>query len=275
MIHFVVDSTFCVDEKFKQEHDIKVVGLSVLLDGKTYNETNTEHWQEFYEALKTSKNFPKTTQPSPEEFTNTFDEILSKDKDAQIIVLTLTQSFSGTYNCAKMFAESYNGKVTVIDSENACESALLMLEELVKARDEGKSVQQIVDLAEELKPKLSVQFVPTTMEYLRKGGRISLIKSIIANILQFKPIIRTKQNVLSIAKKCFGMKKTIEEMLNMFIGKVKKMYVVYVYESPFLQYIKDRVKTLFSDLDVEAKCVSPVIGSHVGIGAVGVACLEK
>ena len=275
MIHFVVDSTFCVDEKFKQEHDIKVVGLSVLLDGKTYNETNTEHWQEFYEALKNSKNFPKTTQPSPEEFTNTFDEILSNDKDAQIIVLTLTQSFSGTYNCAKMLAESYNGKVTVIDSENACESALLLLEELVKARDEGKSVQQIVELVEELKPKLSVQFVPTTMEYLRKGGRISLIKSIIANILQFKPIIRTKQNVLSIAKKCFGMKKTIEEMLNMFVGKVKKMYVVYVYESPFLQYIKDRVKTLFSDLDVEAKCVSPVIGSHVGIGAVGVACLEK
>lgn len=275
MIHFVVDSTFCVDEKFKQEHDIKVVGLSVLLDGKTYNETNTEHWQEFYEALKTSKNFPKTTQPSPEEFTNTFDEILSNDKDAQIIVLTLTQSFSGTYNCAKMLADSYNGKVTVIDSENACESAFLMLEELVKARDEGKSVQQIVELVEELKPKLSVQFVPTTMEYLRKGGRISLIKSIIANILQFKPIIRTKQNVLSIAKKCFGMKKTIEEMLNMFVGKVKKMYVVYVYESPFLQYIKDRVKTLFSDLDVEAKCVSPVIGSHVGIGAVGVACLEK
>ena len=71
------------------------------------------------------------------------------------------------------------------------------------------------------------------------------------------------------------MKKTIEEMLNMFVGKVKKMYIVYVYESPFLQYIKDRVKTLFSDLDVEAKCVSPVIGSHVGIGAVGVACLEK
>ena len=275
MIHFVVDSTFCVDEKFKQEHDIKVVGLSVLLDGKTYNETNTEHWQEFYEALKNSKNFPKTTQPSPEEFTNTFDEILSNDKDAQIIVLTLTQSFSGTYNCAKMLADSYNGKVTVIDSENACESALLMLEELVKARDEGKSVQQIVELAEELKPKLSVQFVPTTMEYLRKGGRISLIKSIIANILQFKPIIRTKQNVLSIAKKCFGIKKTIEEMLNMFVGKVKKMYVVYVYESPFLQYIKDRVKVLFSDLDVEAKCVSPVIGSHVGIGAVGVACLEK
>lgn len=275
MIHFVVDSTFCVDEKFKQEHDIKVVGLSVLLDGKTYNETNTEHWQEFYEALKNSKNFPKTTQPSPEEFTNTFDEILSNDKDAQIIVLTLTQSFSGTYNCAKMLAESYNGKVTVIDSENACESALLMLEELVKAKDEGKSVQQIVELAEELKPKLSVQFVPTTMEYLRKGGRISLIKSIIANILQFKPIIKTKQNVLSIAKKCFGMKKTIEEMLNMFVGKVKKMYIVYVYESPFLQYVKDRVKTLFADLDVEAKCVSPVIGSHVGIGAVGVACLEK
>lgn len=275
MIHFVVDSTFCVDEKFKQEHDIKVVGLSVLLDGKTYNETNTEHWQEFYEALKNSTNFPKTTQPSPEEFINTFDEILNNDKDAQIIVLTLTQSFSGTYNCAKMLAESYNGKVTVIDSENACESALLMLEELVKARDEGKSLQQIVELAEELKPKLSVQFVPTTMEYLRKGGRISLIKSIIANILQFKPIIRTKQNVLSIAKKCFGMKKTIEEMLNMFIGKVKKMYIVYVYESPFLQYIKDRVKALFADLDIEAKCVSPVIGSHVGIGAVGVACLEK
>jgi DegV family protein with EDD domain len=275
MIHFIVDSTFCVDEEYKQKHDIQVVGLTVLLDGKVYNEDNTTTWGEYYDALKSSKSFPKTTQPSPEVFTKAIDEILAKDDDAEIIILTLTQSFSGTYNCAKMVAENYNGKVTVIDSECACESSLLMLEELVEARDNGKTVEEIVKLAESLKPKLSVQFVPTTLEYLRKGGRISLIKSVIANILNLKPIIKTKQGVLSNPKKCLGVKKAITEMIGEFAGKVAKVYVVYVYESPFLNEVIEKAKQTFTGIKIEARSVSPVIGSHVGIGAVGIACLEK
>lgn len=275
MIHFIVDSTFCVDEEYKKQHDINVVGLTVLLDGKTYHEDNMETWSEYFEALKASKNFPKTTQPSPEDFANCIDGILAKDKDAQIIILTFTQLLSGTYNCARMVAEDYKGKVSVIDSENSSESSLLLLEELVEARAQGKTFEELIDLATETKKKLSIQFVPATLEYLKRGGRISKITSVIANMLKIKPIIHLKQGVLSSAKKCLGVKKAIKEMVSDLVDKVKKCYVVYVHESPFLNDMLEAAKKAFKNVKLKLRSVSPVVASHVGIGAVGIACLEK
>lgn len=275
MIHFIVDSTFCVEEEYKKQHDIKMVDLTILLDGKTYRENNMETWPEYFEALKASKNFPKTTQPSPEDFAKAIDEILAKDKDAQIIILTFTQLLSGTYNCARMVAEDYAGKVVVIDSENSSESSLLLLEELVEARDQGKTLQEIEELAVETKKKLSIQFVPATLEYLKRGGRISKVKSIIANMLNLKPIIHLKQGVLSSAKKCLGVKRAIQEMVSGLVDKVKKCYVVYVYESQFLNDMIEAAKKAFKGVQLKIRSVSPVVASHVGIGAVGIACLEK
>lgn len=275
MIHFIVDSTFCVDEEYKKQHDIKMVNLTILLDGKTYHEDNMETWPEYFEALKASKSFPKTTQPSPEDFSRTIDNILKQDENSEIIILTFTQLLSGTYNCARMVAEEYNGKVTVIDSENSSESSLLLLEELVEARDQGKSVKELVELATELKTKLSIQFVPSTLEYLKRGGRINKVTSIIANMLNLKPIIHLKQGILSSAKKCLGVKKAIKEMVSGLVDKVKKCYVVYVYESQFLNDMVEAAKKAFNGVKLKIRSVSPVVASHVGIGAVGIACLEK
>ena len=102
MIHFIVDSTFGVEEEYKKAHNIKVAGLSVMLDDKIYHDENLQEWQLYYEALKKSKDFPKTTQPSPEIFVNLIEQTLKEDPDAKILLLTITQTLSGTYNCAKM-----------------------------------------------------------------------------------------------------------------------------------------------------------------------------
>lgn len=274
MIHIITDSTFCVDEEYKAKHNIKIAELTVLLDGKTYRENNIERWNEYYEALKNSKSFPKTTQPSPETFINLIEDIKYNDRNAEIIILTMTQTLSGTYNCAKMIAKNYKN-VTVIDSENACEASLILLEEIVEAKEAGKSVAEIVELAEQLKPKIAVQFVPSTLEYLKRGGRISAIKSAIANLLNLKPILIERKGTLKIAKKCLGVKKAIVDMINSFKGKLKRLYVVYVYESKFLNEITEKAKAAFGYLKVKVRCVSPVVGSHIGIGAVGLATLEE
>ena len=275
MIHFIVDSTFGVEEEYKKTHNIKVAGLSVMLDGKTYNENNIADWQTYYHDLKNSKNFPKTTQPSPETFISLIEEILSEDPDAKIMLLTITQTLSGTYNCAKMVAENYKDKVFAIDTDSATTAALLYLEELVEAAEKGMEINELLKFAEELKNKVSVRFVPATMEYLRKGGRISRLKSMLVNVLNIKPILLHKKAEFTIHKKCLGIKKAISEMLTELKDKVKKAYVVYVYESQFLNDTINKVKEIFNNIKIKIQSVSPVIGSHIGIGAVGIACLEK
>lgn len=274
MIHFIVDSTFGVEEEYKKAHNIKVAGLSVMLDDKIYHDENLQEWQLYYEALKKSKNFPKTTQPSPETFVNLIEQTLQQDPDAKILLLTITQTLSGTYNCAKMVAENYKDKVFVIDTESATTASLLMLEELVDGAENGMELNKLLKLAEELKNKVSVRFVPSTMEYLRRGGRISLIKSVVANLLNIKPVILHKKALLTIHKKCLGAKKAITEMLTELKDKVKRAYIVYVHESPLLNEIIGNAKEIFN-VTFKKQSVSPVIGSHIGIGAVGIACLEK
>ena len=275
MIHFIVDSTFGIDEEYKKAHNIKVAGLSVMLDGKTYNENNIADWQAYYSDLKNSKNFPKTTQPSPQTFVTLIDQILSQDKDAKILLLTITQTLSGTYNCAKMVAENYKDIVFAIDTESATTAALLYLEELVDAAEKGMQLVDLLQLAEALKNKVSVRFVPATMEYLRKGGRISRLKSMLVNVLNIKPILLHKKASFTIHKKCLGIKKALTEMVCELKDKVKKVYIVYVYESRFLNDTLAKAKQVFNNIKIKLQSVSPVIGSHIGIGAVGIACLEK
>lgn len=275
MIHFIVDSTFGVDEEYKKAHNIKVAGLSILLDGKTYSENNKSDWPTFYQDLKYSKNFPKTTQPSPETFTALIEETLAEDADAKILLLTITETLSGTYNCAKIVAENYKGKVFAIDTESATTAALLYLEELVEAAESGMQLNDLLNLAEQLKNKVSVRFIPATMEYLRKGGRISRLKSMLVNVLNIKPLLLHKKAEFTIHKKCLGVKRAIVDMLTELKDKIKKAYIVCVYESQFLNETIEKAKQIFNNLKLKVQSVSPVIGSHIGIGAVGIACLEK
>ena len=94
-------------------------------------------------------------------------------------------------------------------------------------------------------------------------------------MLNLKPIIHLKQGVLSSTKKCLGVKRAIQEMVSGLVDKVKKCYVVYVYESQFLNDMIEAAKKAFKGVQLKIRSVSPVVASHVGIGAVGIACLEK
>jgi DegV family protein with EDD domain len=276
MIHFVVDSTFCVSKEYAKKNDIKIANLTATLGDKSYNDGKIEEWETFYNDLENGHDFPKTTQPSPEQYEKIFNGIIKNDENAQILVLTISATLSGTFNCATMVAKGYTkNEIEVLDSMQTAQSALLLLEELVILNGEGKTFKEIVESAKILREKTMIQFVPTSLEYLKRGGRIGKIQATIATVLNVKPLLVFKDNVLKCQKKVMGINRAIIEMINNIPKTIKKIYVCYIKDSEFINVVKEKVMALFNLKNVEALAISPVVGSHIGIGAVGVATLEN
>ncbi len=274
MIKFVTDSTSCVSSEYAKKHNISVVSLTTTIDNYSIAEGFEPSWGPFYQKLKESKNFPKTSQPTPQEFEAVYESAFKADPNAEIIVLTISTSLSGTYNSARLAADSVNpNRIHVIDSGANCQSILLFLEELVALAQSGKTAKEIVEASHEIRNKVCITFVPQTMEYLKRGGRIDLLSATIASVLNIKPILTFKDGKLTNTKKCLGMQKAITELISEVPSTVKKLYVCYIHEAgDWLQKTLEKARNAFSHLTIgEPLNIGPVVGSHIGIGAVGIA----
>ena len=276
MIRFIVDSTFGITKDFAAQNNVKVVKLKMMLDGETTEEGFENEWADFYEKLKASKNFPTSSQPSPQDFIDAINEIYSEDKDAEIFILTIGERLSGTINSATLAANNFEGKkIQAIDTGAACACSALMLEEMLKLANDGKTFEEISALAPTIKDSVSIAFVPATMEYLKRSGRVGKLAASVLDILKIKPIFHFKNNILSIPKKSLGLGKAFIDAISLIPAKFKQLAVCYIYEELNLPKLIEKVKAKFPKLEIRKMPISPMFGVHVGIGAVGIATLAE
>lgn len=274
-IRFIVDSTFCVTKEYAKKHDIKIVDLKLILDGQETNEGFPDEWGDFYQRFKTSKNFPTTSQANPQEYEEAIAKILRKEPNAQIIVLTVAGTLSGTINSAKQGAEKFKDKnVTVIDSNSVSICSLMMLEEMVKLSESGGSLEEVIALCENLKTKLAVQFIPDTMEYLKRGGRVGKLSAILASIASIKPVFDFRNNKVTVPAKTLGIGRGASAMIKRLPGKYRKIYVCYIHDDKNVQMLVEKVRTALGIQKPEIFAINPIFGVHIGIGAIGIACME-
>ncbi len=275
MIHIIADSTFGIPKNYADKHSINIVNLKLILDDVVSEEGFEEDWENFYSRLKASKNFPSTSQPSPEDFIEKIKKVYDEDKDAEIIILTISQALSGTINSATLAVKEFNDKkIIAIDSAEAAACGRIMVEEVVDLIDKGKSFEEIVNKAIPiLKQKLMIQFVPETMEYLKRGGRIGKLSATLASILKIKPVFNFRDGMISITKKVLGLGKAISDMIAELPEKLKKLYVCYIDDDSNVNSILKKLDQSNIKYNGVAK-IGPVFGCHVGIGAVGLASLE-
>ena len=276
MIHIIADSTFGITKDFAESNNVEIVNLKLILDDVVTDEGFEENWEKFYYRLKKSKNFPSTSQPSPEDFVEKIRKIYTKDENAEIIILTISQTLSGTINAATLAVNEFSGKkIVAIDSAQAASCGRIMVEEIVDNINNGMSYDDIINtLIPTLKQKLMIQFVPETMEYLKRGGRIGKLSATLASILKIKPIFNFKNGSISITKKVLGIGKAISDMILELPKKLKKLYICYIYDDVNIATIKSKLNALNIKENGILK-ISPVFGSHVGIGAIGLASLEE
>ena len=269
MIKLVVDSTAYIPKEFIEKNDIKVIPLNVLYMDKEFEEGLPGSYDEFFESFTKTKLFPKTSQPSPTLFQSAFDNIIDQGNEA--IVFTISSSLSGTYSVANLARENCKDpdKITVIDSMSTGQNIWGYCMEVIEKAEEGWSREDIVKYISALQVNSQICFVPDSLDYLKKGGRIGRVSATIGSLLQIKPILTFKQGTLLCSKKIIGMGKAIADLIAMIPQKTKRLFAIHIANTKYFEVLLEKMKAAFPKTKIYEGELGPVVAAHIG-PAVGV-----
>lgn len=279
MIKIIVDSTAYTPKEYAEKNNITVIPLRVLYKDEEFDEGFPGTFDAFFEDFTKTKIFPKTSQPSLEKFIDEYNKAI--DNGDEVLVFTISSSLSGTYSVANLAKDQCKApeKVHVLDSQADTQTILGYVMEAVEMRNAGSTCQQIIDRINSLMPNSAVSFIPDTLEYLAKGGRIGKVTATIGTILKIKPIITFKQGVLS-DKKSLGLQKAIKDLIASIPQKLKRLFIIHIADTKFFETLKKFVYEYLAKrpdkdkVEVYEGEVGPVNASHVG-PAIGLAWIAE
>ncbi|AFS78205.1 putative DegV domain-containing protein [Gottschalkia acidurici 9a] len=268
-IQIVVDSTSYISSDYIKENNIEVVHLSVELDGKTDKEGLPGTFNEYFNRLQSTKDFPKTSQPPMGEFVEAYKRAF--ERGDEILAITFSSKLSGTYNSACMAAEMIDSeKITVIDSETAVGNYRVLIDIAVNLAKKGASREEILEEINNARKNTNINLTVESLEYLKRGGRLSNAQAIIGALLNIKPIIGLIDGELIATDKLRGKKKAIDFMISKIPENVKVISVEYIQNLEEAEKIKETLQEKFKDAEVNLNELGPVIGSHLGPKAIGI-----
>lgn len=278
-IRIITDSPSDISFEEANELNISIVPLKINVDGKSYREGIDISVDQFYEMLKTSKELPTTSTPSPEDFLTLFQA--AKEAGDDVIVISLASALSGTYQCAMLAKDmAAYSKIHVIDSEQATLSQMVLVRYAIKLRDEGKTAKEIVEIIEASKKKAVVLAVVDTLEYLYKGGRLPKTAAIAGGLLNIKPLVTLKDGSLDVIGKSRGFNASVKSMLAEIDKKTgfdTNAPIVYGYtaNSKQCKILKEKIDEKYNLSNTKMYPIGSVIGTHAGPGAYAVGYLCK
>ena len=279
-IKIVTDSTSYIPKKYLDKYDISVVSLNILLKNTNRRETSISN-QTFYKEMEEAKEFAVSSQPTPEEFYDVFDKIAKNGDD--IVGIFISSEMSGTYSTANlvknMILEKYDINIEIIDSRTNCMQMGFIVLEAAKHAKFGKSMNEILDIANNTIKNSRFVFSPSVLDYLKKGGRIGSASALIGNLFQIKPILTVNNGKTDVLAKVRTKKKAVSTMIDILMNdlKEKELGGVIVHHINCEEDGLTLAKTLEEKLNmkVDIQDIGPVIGSHVGPGSIGIAYFWK
>lgn len=274
----ITDSASDITEKEAEEMDIRLVWLKTKFSDGDFPMKTEEDFCRFFDKLAEEKDLPMTSQPSPEEYLEFFEE--AKSKEEEVLVLTLSSGLSGTVNAANLAKQmSEYDKIWIIDSEQAIITQRFLVQKAVELRKKGKTTEDIVEILEELKKRVTVCGMLDTLTYLRKGGRIPAALAVVGNMLHIKPVIELKDKTLTMLGKARGrsggMKYLWKEFESYDIDREEPVYFGYTSDREIGEkFMMDTVEK-YGLKNYKLYPVGGIIGTHVGPACVAISFVKK
>lgn len=271
----VTDSTSDLLRDETSKNGISIVPLYVTHKGSVYRDTVDITSSTFYPLLKDTDELPKTSQPSPEDFSKVYSELL--DSADEIVSIHISSGLSSTVESARIAAESVNPeRIHVVDSKSITFAMAFQALEVAALAKKGLPTQKILSLLSELREKTELLFTLDTMEYLHRGGRIGKVKSLMGTLLGIKPVVRVEDGVYIPHGKGRSLSQALQSMvefLDRTFGRQKVIAAVghgqgAEYAAKLTEMVKKTLNLAGEPLRFE---VGPVIGVHTGPGTIGVA----
>ncbi len=274
----IVDSTADLMPEYKKR--VHVVPLTVHFGEAEYIDGVTIDHKTFYEKLIESDTLPTTSQGTPSAFMEEFEK--AKEAGEAAVVITLASKFSGTCQSAMIAAAEYDN-IYVVDSTSAAMGSGILVELACKLLDEGKSAEQIAQILEKEKEKIIIVALVDTLEYLKKGGRISKTVALAGSMLNIKPVLSVVDGEINILGKARGSKmgnnlliQEIDKAGGIDFSKPVLLGYSGISDALLKKYIEDSRHIWEGNLEeIRYTSVGSVIGTHAGPGAVVVAFFKN
>lgn len=274
----IIDSTTDLVQEYKNR--VSVVPLTVNFGEEEYIDGVTIDYKTFYEKLIESDVLPTTSQANPDAFIKEFEKV--KEAGESAVVITLSSRLSGTYQSAMIAAGDFEN-IYVVDGGSATIGNSILVEYAFKLLDEGMSAKEIAEKLEEEKGKIVIVALLDTLEYLKKGGRISKTVAFAGTVLNIKPVVSVIDGEIGMLGKARGSKmgnnllvQEIEKAGGVDFTKPVLLGYSGLSDNLLLKYIEDSKHIWEEGLtEVRYTTIGSVIGTHAGPGAIAVAFFKK
>ena len=272
----LTDSTADLPESWTQEHDVQVLGLTIQLDGQTYETVGPDKLtSEQLLAKMESGSKPTTSQINVGQFQDVFRQYAQEG--TAVLYVAFASALSGTYQSAvmarEMVLEDYpEAIITILDTKAASMGEGLLVMKAVEARAAGQSLEQTADLLQSLVPRVKTYFLVDDLNHLMRGGRISKAAALMGSLVNIKPIIAvTADGSLDSVAKVRGKKKAQAEVVRMTLETISEPLVVIAYagEKEVAENVKEQLLASGQVTEVLILPLGPVISTHTGPGTLG------
>lgn len=278
-VYIVTDSTADLTEEEVKQFEISIVPMNISIDDENYIDGVTITKEEFKEKMIASAELPKTAQPSIGRFVEVYDE-LGKNGDS-VISIQMMRSISGTVDAARQAADITETNVTVVDSDFTSRSMGMIVKEAAKAAQDGKTVEEILEIIEDAKKRTTLYLTVVNLDNLIKGGRISQLMGMFSNLLNIKLFLQVINGKIEIIQKGRGLKSLqkkydeIFEQMKSAPKGIQEIGIMHAGLSDFNEENIARVRELFPDVPLTIVTTSPIIMSHTGVDAMAITYLEN
>lgn len=278
-VRIITDSAADFDAAVAKRRRIEVVPMTVQFGSAAFLAGKNLSNEVFFQLLQEGKENPSTSQPTPAAFLRFFEE--ARAAGDQVVAVLLSGALSGTLQSAEIAKGMCEyDPIYIVDSRSATAGMQILINLACKLRDSGLPAAAIAEEIDRLKDKVRIFAVIDTLEYLRRGGRLSGFQAGLGAVTKLKPTIAVRDGVVSIVGKSFGTAAAVKHLL--------KMLEEHPIDDDFPSYFlysddKSREELLLPKLREQGRLpqrlhycgIGPAIGTHIGPGALGMAYIER
>lgn len=276
MIKIVCDSISDVPQEILEKYNVDIVPLTVIFNDKEYLPGENLTIKDFYKMLRESDSMPKTSQATYVQFKSVFEKY---DENIQIIYIAGSSIASGTYQSAMLAKNDGHDNVSIFDTENLSIGSALFVIKACEMVEMGYSVNDILSALENYKTNVEMTFSVDTLEYLKMGGRISSTKATIGNLLSIKPILETKDGLVSQKSQVRGKKQIYSTLAKTIVNrfgkdlKDKTIILGRGDNEDDLAIMKEALEKEAEVKNIYFVNIGCVICSHSGPGVIAISCM--
>jgi len=274
-IAVITDSTSDLSPEVAAQNDVLIVPLYVIWGEDQLRDGVDITKEAFYERLANDAASPSTSQPTPTDFVGVYKQVMEQGAE-EIVVITISDQLSGTYDSATAAALHVDIPVHVMDSFSTSMGLGMQVLAATQVRDGGGSAREMLAAAERVRQRIRVYFAVSTLEYLHRGGRIGGAAKLLGTVLQLKPllVLDNETGYIDAVERARTWKKAMDRVYEVATdgldpSRKVRSWVMHAAAPADAMALAERINVAYNPVSMGMGQLSPVLGTHVGPGTVG------